>query len=206
MTDITSKQFDVFPTKLPDSSGILLSSQVFLKSPCLAMTAPHGSVMATMALPLPNWETSAWKVGQWSAIHTERCTVGDAPKLAKLVYTMWCRTPPVMFVICLSPVTSLIYLLPQVLVIRVVNQLSWGHHLVTYVNCGLSLVYIYVNYCLLLVYIYVNYGCFMDVYGCLWQILPSGKLTWLLKMAHVQLIYPLKMVIFHSYVSYSMGL
>ena len=31
--------------------------------------------------------------------------------------------------------------------------------------------------------------------------LPSGKLTQLVKMAHVQLIYALKMVIFHSYVS-----
>ena len=38
----------------------------------------------------------------------------------------------------------------------------------------------------------------------LWH-LPSGKLTWLLKLAHVvrwfTLIYPLKMVFFHSYVS-----
>ena len=35
--------------------------------------------------------------------------------------------------------------------------------------------------------------------------LPSGNLTWLLKMAHLKLIYPLKMVIFHSYVNLPEG-
>ena len=32
-------------------------------------------------------------------------------------------------------------------------------------------------------------------------LLPSGNLTQLWKMVHLQMIYPLKMVIFHSYVS-----
>ena len=35
--------------------------------------------------------------------------------------------------------------------------------------------------------------------------IPSGNLTWLLKMVHLQWIFPLKMVIFHSYVSLPEG-